>query len=588
LVGLAVAYLISFNRLSTAFEGRMWQIGILRAVGVSMRSVWIDLMKEGILLGAGGVLIGVPLGIAIARIVLPIVATTTALNYKLIAPDVQLAIRVSSLILAAACGMGTALVAAALPAARAARMTAVEILRGRGVEHRAGRSRATRLTVVGGAAIVVGVESRVHSPLLGIVATVLIALATAVVARPFVRFMEGRLFPLLARIFGPAGRFAGAVLRQSRRRTALTVATLALGLGTVCWLWVVGKSFEQSVIEVLSSAFRSDLVVSSSHVESGAFEAPVSKQLLSELARVPGVRAVAGERVVDWHYGGAPLVIEAFDGSYLDDSDFGRWPLMAQSIPDPWDAVARGEGFVVSSTLVRRTAVRVGDRVVLETPAGSLSLPVVGVTMDFASPQGTLKMLRPLYERLWHDDTITLAFVEADAPARIEDVRMAIAATLGSKYQLRILSARELVEYYGEQVRRAFGAVDALAVMVLVVVLVGVADAVAASVMERTRELGVIRAVGVGRKTLWKSIMLEGLALAIMGITLGIAAGALLGVLWVEDTFPALLGWVLVLHVPYAIIACGAALTIVVCLAASALPARRAARLEAATALRYE
>src|SRR5262249_45838554 len=151
-------------------------------------------------------------------------------------------------------------------------------------------------------------------------------------------------------------------------------------------------------------------------------------------------------------------------------------------------------------TLVRRTLARVGDRLTLETPAGLLSLPIVGVTMDFASPQGTLKMVRSLYERLWHDETITLAFVEADSPVRVEDVRLGVSASLGAKYQLRVLSARELVEYYGKQVRRAFGAVDALAVMVLVVVLIGVADALAASVMERTRDIGVIRAVGVARR----------------------------------------------------------------------------------------
>src|SRR5207237_996813 len=136
------------------------------------------------------------------------------------------------------------------------------------------------------------------------------------------------------------------------RRSALTVATIAVGIGAVFWLRFAAYSFERSVIEALTPAFRADLIAGSVHVESGVFETPVDQRLAVRLRRMNGVRAVAGERVREWPYRGGPVTIEAYDDAYYTTGDFGQWPLYGSSLADAWGMVARGTATVVSSSFV--------------------------------------------------------------------------------------------------------------------------------------------------------------------------------------------------------------------------------------------
>src|SRR5437867_10637005 len=131
--GVVAGFLIAFNRLATLFELRAWQLGVMRAVGVREGAVRRELMKESLLLGAVGVAIGIPLGIGLARPLLPVIAATMAVAYKQVAPDAEVMVSASSLALAAALGLGAALLAAALPARRMAALGTAATIRGRGV-----------------------------------------------------------------------------------------------------------------------------------------------------------------------------------------------------------------------------------------------------------------------------------------------------------------------------------------------------------------------------------------------------------------------------------------------------------------------
>jgi putative ABC transport system permease protein len=167
-------------------------------------------------------------------------------------------------------------------------------------------------------------------------------------------------------------------------------------------------------------------------------------------------------------------------------------------------------------------------------------------------------------------------------------VRAAIAADVGRQYGLRILAPREIVAHYVGEVRRAFAGVDVLRFLVLVVVLIGMADMLAASVVERTRELGALRALGVRPRAVRRMILLEAALVGCLGLTVALVAGGSLGALWVRATFPRLLGWVLGLHLPWRQMLSVGAMAIGTCLLAAVVPAWRAAALAPAVALREE
>jgi putative ABC transport system permease protein len=178
--------------------------------------------------------------------------------------------------------------------------------------------------------------------------------------------------------------------------------------------------------------------------------------------------------------------------------------------------------------------------------------------------------------------------VVLDPDAVRSDVRAALAARLGLRHKVRVVSIPELVDWFAEQARRAFASLHVLGFLVLIVVLVGVGDALAAGIVERTRDLGVVRALGARRRVVGRIVVGEALMLAVLGIILAGALGLGLGVMWVKATFPALIGWTLSLHLPLAQGAMLVAGACSVCLLASYLPARRAARLNPILAIRTE
>jgi putative ABC transport system permease protein len=350
----------------------------------------------------------------------------------------------------------------------------------------------------------------------------------------------------------------------------------------------MAESFRSSVVTALTAAVRADVVVTSVHVTSGYVEAPMDEELLQHLEAIPGVEAIVGAHVVEWPHAGRRVAIEAVDARYFTSEAFGRWPLGVERIPGVWERVARGEAAIASTNFLHNFATRVGERIVLSTPSGPLALVIGGATAAFESPAGTLQMSREVFRRYWRDGQVNRVGLRVAPGADVATVRAAIARDLAPRYDLRVLSAGELVGYYADQVGRAFAPLHVLAATVLVVTLLGVADTLLAAALGRRRELGVARAIGAGRASLVRTVFVEALAMGVLGFALALASGLGLAALWVRETLPHLLGWMLELHLPYRELPLLALITLTVAGVAAVLPARYVARLEPGVALREE
>src|SRR5213078_1774801 len=174
LFGLVAAFLITFNRLSTVFEERAWQLGVLRAVGLRTGAVWRALLGESLLVGAAGVALGIPFGLGLGRLLVPVIATASAVANKLVAPPAALAPEPGVLLVAGALGLVTAVLAAVLPAWRAARVAVAETMRSRGSESPGGGGRV--LWVLRGLALAavgagLAAQARYPSAACGLLAT---------------------------------------------------------------------------------------------------------------------------------------------------------------------------------------------------------------------------------------------------------------------------------------------------------------------------------------------------------------------------------------------------------------------------------
>jgi putative ABC transport system permease protein len=589
LLGLVAAFFIAFSRLSALFDQRVGQLAILRAVGVRQGWVARELLVESVLVAVAGITIGVPLGVGLAHALRPVIAAATSIAAKLVSVDSVVTVRPQSIATAVGLGLATVLLAAVAPARRAARVAIVETLRRRGME-RGGESSVPHAVV---AAMAVATILAVVAHLvtgnagLGLAASAMVVALVVLAIRPALAAGLPLLVALAPRLGGGVGRYAMATLVRAPRRTALTVATIAVGFGTVVWLATIAASFERSLVEVMFGVLRGDLAVSSLDVNAGYVEAPLDDTILADVAAVPGVRAVAGEQTADWRYADGPISLNAFDPLYFDTRLFGTWRFVGRSTDDAASAVAAGRGVIVSENFVHNLGGAVGEMLALESPSGPLRLPIVGVVADFLSPRGTVIMSREVYRTRWRDTHLTHAFVVATDPSRIAALRAGIADALGTRH-VRVVRIGELIDWFTEQARRAFASLHVLGGLVLLVVLVGVGDALAAGMVERTRELGIVRALGARRRTLGRTVLAEALFLALFGSVAALVVGLGLGVLWVEFTFASLIGWTLSLHLPLAQIGVVLLGVFGVCTLAAWLPAARAARLDPAFAIRTE
>lgn len=587
LFALGAAFLIAFNRLATFFDDRTWQLGVMRAAGVRRGAVRWELMKEGLILGTCGVVLGVPLGTALAHFLLPVIATTTALNSKMVAPTAELSLRGWSLPVAVTTGLIASLLAAARPAWRAAQVRVADTLRGRGAEMPGGSRMAlvARIAIWVATILAVTVQMLGGSSAWGLAGTAGLLFGVALAARPLLD-LAARPLIHLAREYSGAGFFAAVSLTRKPGRTSLTVATLAVGFATVIWVWVVAQSFERSVVNVVHGVLRGDLAVGSAHSSNGFVPDPIDDSVLGDIGAIPDVTAVVGEQVLDWHYANGPIAINAFDPRYVTGNDFGDWPLIGASLPDLRDGFAGGTTAIVSTSFAMHLNARVGDRITLDTPTGPLELRVGGVILTLLSPRGTVILSRDVYKRHWNDPHIIHALVRTSGD--IEAVRSSIASKLGQRYDLTILTLGEFAEWSAAQVEQAFAGLYVIAGLILFVVVFGAADTLAAGVLERQRELAVVRASGVRADQLQRSVLVEAGLLGTMGLFLASIAGLSLGVFWVRTMLPSMLGWVLELHIPYRHLTIIGVVSLAVCVAAALGPARWARRLSPATALRYE
>jgi len=247
---------------------------------------------------------------------------------------------------------------------------------------------------------------------------------------------------------------------------------------------------------------------------------------------------------------------------------------------------AHGDAVLVTTSFAREFHFAPGDTIELAAPNGRLVLPIAGISSG--APESGIWLSRELYKRFWNDPTIWTANIALEKGADYRAVERAIATRLAARYRLSIRSSADLIEYFAAEVRRAFSLQYLLEAITLLLVAIAIGDTLASSILERTRELGMMRAVGLRRSNLFNVIMLQGLGIAAIGLAIALGTGAALGAFWVTTEFPALVGWDLDLHVPVAFTAIAMAITLAICAGGSFLPAVRAARRSVVEALRHE
>ena len=521
---LFIGMFIIYNSFSIAVTQRRSEIGILRALGAPRRQIRNLFLIESAVSGLLGSIAGIALGIVGARAMVGTISGMLEGIYGVAerAEDVSADPRLLGSALAI--GVVTSMMAAWLPARSASRVDPVQALqKGRSQVLTAGENRARRVTatVLMALAVVCLLIGRSFWFYAGYV---LVVVAALLLVPTFALWCSRGLRPVLKWLRPVEGALAADSLIQSPRRTSGAVAALMLSLGQVIGLGGIGRESYNSIVNWLDTALNPDLFVSGSqNLSDRTFRFPVT--VGGELAAIDGVADVQSVRSLRLNVRGTPVLLIVFDTASFERR--GHRPTVAEDPRGMYALSIAGQGLIVSDNFARLQRMTLGDTVDLATPSGLMSLPIVGIITDWSDQQGSVFLDRAIYEQHWNDDTANVFRVYVTPGTDPQLVRQRILDRLATAQpRLLVLTNAEVRRWILQLTDQWLQLTYSQVFIAVLVAILGIINTLTVSIIDRKRELGVLRAVGGFRRQIRQTIWMEAVAIGVVGLTLGLLFGA--------------------------------------------------------------
>jgi putative ABC transport system permease protein len=576
-VVLFVGAFLIVNTLSMTVGERAREVGLLRAAGATRGQASRFIFSGALLLGVTGAVIGILTGGMLAVALAAVVSTATGL------PAAVTAIDLRSATIAAAVGVAVTVLAALEPALRAAQISPVEALRARIDLPRISRGRLSWIglvfIVVGGVALLVWPPSvAAHGTDVQAAFAVYLLMLVATLLSPFLLRPLARLLGLpLAIVVRVEERLARGSVNRDRSRAALTLGSLVIGLAMIVALGWSAQAARASAFAWLEDVVPGDELVSSIRPiapDEGVAEA---------LAGVAGVERVTPIATFGLAYRGQRLDAAAISGAdFLAD---GRLTVVAGDRAAALAGLDAGGAAILPSAIAGSLGLAVGDTLQVATGRdATLDLRVVAI-VDRSIPGGAGESVLVG----WSDATASLGVAGADAfavrfgpaaPPETRDVLRRTAAT----FALESNPIERIQGAVAEALARVFGVFDALALVAVVIAGLGIVNTLTMGVVERVREIGVLRAIGMTRAQVMRMVVVESALLGVVGFVLGGLTGLAVGAVMLQlagRLDPAA-------GVPWPAIAAAAALGLVLPALAALYPSVVAARVSIVAALRFD
>jgi putative ABC transport system permease protein len=577
LVALLVGMFLVYNTVATSVIARRSEIGMLRAVGTTRRTILLLFLGEAAVLAAAGCGLGIGLGWLLARAAVRLTSSTVTTLYVVHAAGTP-ALGAWQVVTALGLGLPLSLAAAASPALEAARVSPLEALRAG--ERAVARQRPRAASAAGSAACLIAalgltrLEPIGGLPVAGFAAAILVVFGIALLA-PGALYLLGRLSVPLGRLAGVEGRLAAANLAGAIPRVSVSVAALAVSLGMLVAIAVMIGSFRETVVYWVGQTLQADLFVAPGRRSSLDAQATISDDLERAVTADPAVAAVDRFRSLTVPYQDRLIVVGAGDFSVL----LAHGALVFKAPVDGRDALrgAIGEDAVaVSESFARRFRARVGEAILLPTPAGARPFRVAAEYFDYSTDRGVVVMDRGTFRRHFGDLRPTSLTVYLRPGANPQAFRDRILASIGPDHRVFIHTNASLRAEVLKIFDATFAITYGLEAVAVIVALLGVTATLVTLMIERRGELALLRLVGAGPRRMRRMILIESGLLGLVGQGLGLAAGFLLALILVYVINVQSFGWTIQFHVPAGFLLQASVLLLVTTLLAGAYPARLA------------
>jgi len=569
-IALLVSAFIIFNTFSILVAQRTRELGLLRALGATRRQVTASVLAEALAVGVAGSTGGVAAGYFAAGGLLAILRST---GFDV--PPEPVAFTVDMVVAALVSGVVVTVLAASIPARRATQVAPVVGIASVGGESVPGAAMArgrrlaagSAVAAAGAVALVLGVGGSVPRPLLAIAAGATAVLAGLAVLAPLLAGPVAHAVGApLTRVLGEPAKLGRENATRNPRRTATTATALTIGLGLIGVVTIMAASMRASATRTVEEVLRADFVVNPA--DGGAGVPPL---VTERLRQVDGVQLVSPVKGGQWGLDGRTVTLLAVDPATVT----------AMYALDRGSADAlRGlddKGVLVRDTVAARHKWKVGDQVSMTfARTGTRKLKLQG-TFSAPSVRTDYVITVGAYEANYAQQLDLQVSVQLAPDTAAEMGRARIEKALADVPNVAVLNRSQVLAEQNDRVQSYLVPVTALLALSVTISLLGIANTLSLSIHERTRELGMLRAIGMGRRQLRAMVKFEAAIISGLGAVLGVVVAVVFG--WALVSAMRGQG-VTEFVVPVGQLAGWMALAVAAGLVAAALPARRAARLD--------
>jgi putative ABC transport system permease protein len=578
-VALFVAAFLIFNTFSITVAQRTREFGLLRTLGANRRQIIGSVVLEAVVIGLGASVLGFALGVLFAD---ALESLFQALEIDL--PASGRVIETRTVVVALVVGTVITVVAALIPAVRATRVPPVAALREGAVRESPSGSRrrgaiGLLLSAAGIGLMILGLSGTLDPGEAWVGAgAAAVFLGIALLSPRLVRPLASLIGRPLERLRGVSGRLARENAVRNPGRTASTAAALMIGLALVSFVAVFAAGLRASIDNAIDKVFASDLILANTD---GFSDIPARSG--EEIASIDGVETVSPYRFTEAKVKGAgdgflSLVDPETVGSVLE-LEWTEGSAQTLSGLGPDDAV-------VDENWGRDNGFAVGDEFEATTPSGEkIAYTVRGTYKDNADFTGDYVASDATAEAYGEENNVTNQLIALSDGADAAAVRGEIDTVLERDFPtIESQNQQELKDSIGAQLDTLLGAVYGLLLLAVIVSLFGIVNTLALSIYERTRELGLLRAVGMSRRQARRIVRYEAVITALIGAVLGIVLGVVFAIIasrpLADEGFE--------LEIPVATLVLLMVLAVIAGIVAAIGPARRASRLDVLEALAYE
>ncbi|MGB7284023.1 MAG: FtsX-like permease family protein [Candidatus Acidiferrum sp.] len=588
-IALIVGAFLIYNTISVSVVRRRPETGIVRALGASRGSVLAAFLGEAAFFGFAGAALGVPVGRVLASGAVKLMAATVESLYVSSRPG-PIELSPWSVGLAFVLGVGVALVSAYSPAREASLVSPVEAMaRGRR-EYiaRVHKSRDLWLAFVLGiaAAAATRVPAVEGKPVFGYLAAILLVVASALAIPAFADAVISRFSRALGKILGVEALLASQSLSASLRRTSVLVGALSTAIAMMVSVGIMVGSFRETVVLWMNDRLPADLYLRPAGDPAPDRHPTISLQLADKISKLPGVAGVDRLRAYEISFEGMPATLASLDLSVRRSeqrSNFFSGRPTAAVLSEIRDKNA----VLVSEPFTYKHHLRAGDTITLPLGAARPSFRIADVYYDYGSESGTILMDRHVMLRYLPDPAPSNLAVYVAPNTSLEAVRNEIIQT-SSGHHVLIASNRDLRSEAIRIFDRTFAITYALEAVAVIVAVMGIAGALLALVIDRRRELGLLRFLGAAAGQVRKQILVEAGLLGLLANFVGLALGFALSLVLIYVINKQSFGWTIRFHWPVAILFGAIGVVYLAIVLAGLYPAQVAVRLNPLEAVHEE